>query len=127
MKTRPALAAVVVTSAVDPVLLGAVVSGFPMLLRDQVYPAARVDAAFNVVADMLLATRVVTPMAIKGDLAVPRGCSVLSADAQSECMDIAYEPPTDPSIVVETTEGSTTTLMRVDTLTAAEFRNERKL
>ena len=59
------------------------------------------------------------PMAQKGDLLVPLGCLGASGDYQAECMDVAYELPAEPSIVIETSEGTATTLMRMGAVTIA--------
>lgn len=82
------------------------------------YARWRVDAAFNVVAD-LPQVPFSLPVAMKGDLAVPAGCASASGDTQAECMDVAYEPDTHPSVVVETRVGSTSTLERMDAMTVA--------
>jgi hypothetical protein len=65
-------------------------------------------------------------MATKGDLPIPLGCLWVPANQQSECMDVAYEVPSVPSIVVETRLGSTTTLLRMDAMTVAEFAAEER-
>ncbi len=84
------------------------------------YAAARVDAAFAVVSSMPDVEPVRVPMATKGDLEVPLGCTGISADAQAECMDVAYEVPSAPSIVVESRYGNTSILTRMDAMTIAE-------
>ena len=48
----------------------------------------------------------------------------VQGDAQAECMDVAYELPAEPSIVVETREGTVTTLMRMDAMTLAGVTDE---
>ena len=58
-------------------------------------------------------------MAMKGDLPVPLGCADETGDTQAECMDVAYEPSTMPSIVVETRTGTTSSLMRMDAMAIA--------
>lgn len=83
------------------------------------YARWRVDAAFQVVAAMPQVAPVSVPMAMKGDLPVPLGCEGAAGDAQAECMDVAYEPDALPSMVVETTSGTTTTLMRMDAMAIA--------
>ncbi len=83
------------------------------------YARWRVDAAFDVVASMPASAPVGVPMAEKGDLPVPVGCTGLAGDEQAECMDVAYEPATPPSIVVETRVGTTSTLSRMDAMTIA--------
>jgi hypothetical protein len=89
------------------------------MTRDQAYSAARLDTVFDLVATMPAAKIVTVPLAMKGDLPVPLGCFDASADTAAECMDAAYELPSEPSIVFETSEGTTTTLMRADALTVA--------
>ena len=90
-----------------------------IMTRDAAYAAARVDTAFDLVAGLPAEPTVMIPMAMKGDLPIPQGCLGVSGDAQAECMDVAYELPAEPSIVVETSEGTTTTLMRMDAMTVA--------
>ena len=85
----------------------------------QAYAAARVDTVFDMVATMPVRPNVILPMAMKGDFPVPLGCFGISVAAQAECMDVAYELPAVPSIVIESHEGTTTTLMRMDAVTIA--------
>jgi len=89
------------------------------------YAASRIDGAFKVAAAMPSVAPVRVPMAVKGDLPIPVGCLGLDTDAQAECMDVAYEMPSEPSIVVETRFGTTSTLMRMDAMTLAEFPSEQ--
>jgi len=90
-----------------------------VMTRTAAYAAARVDTAFDLVAALPRGKAVMVPMAQKGDLLVPAGCSTLSGDAQAECMDVAYELPSPPSVVVETRDGTTSTLLRMDPITLA--------
>jgi hypothetical protein len=83
------------------------------------YAGARVDTTFDLVADMPAMAQIMIPVAMKGDLPVPLGCMGISGDAQAECMDVAYELDTVPSLVVETRVGTTSTLLRMDPLTVA--------
>jgi hypothetical protein len=109
-----AIAALVVTSLAATAEAGTV---FP---TDQAsYARWRVDAAFDLVAKLPTTTPVSVPLAMKGDLEVPLGCADISGDAQAECMDVAYEPDSMPSVIVETRIGSTSTLMRMDAMTVA--------
>ncbi|MGH6925994.1 MAG: hypothetical protein ACRED5_19890 [Propylenella sp.] len=86
------------------------------------YASARIAGAFDVAANMPPVEPVRVPMAVKGDLPVPLGCMLgMSADEQAECMDVAYEVPSEPSIVVETRFGTTSTLLRMDSVTVADF------
>jgi hypothetical protein len=88
------------------------------------YAGSRIDAAFDVVAAMPPVAPVRVPMATKGDLPVPPGCIGMPGDVQAECMDVAYEVPSEPSIIVETRFGNTSTLMRMDALTVADVPKE---
>jgi hypothetical protein len=56
----------------------------------EAYSAGRVETAFDLVAAMPASAPFMVPMAQKGDLLVPPGCTDTDADAQDECMD-AYE------------------------------------
>jgi len=89
------------------------------MTRSEAYSAARVDTAFDLVAEMPAVTPVSIPLAQKGDLLVPPGCADETGDSQAECMDVAYEVESAPSVVVEQTEGTTTTLTRLDAMTVA--------
>ena len=80
------------------------------------YGASRIDTAFDAVAAMPALAEIMVPMAQKGDLEVPLGCEGF---AEAECMDVAYEMPSEPSLVVETRSGTTSTLMRMDAITVA--------
>jgi hypothetical protein len=90
-----------------------------MMTRIQAYSAARVDIAFDLVAAMPASAPFMVPMAQKGDLLVPPGCAGMNADAQDECMDVAYEMDSVPSAVIETREGTTSTLLKLDPMTLA--------
>lgn len=85
------------------------------------YAASRIADAFDVVAAMPAVEPVRVPMATKGDLPVPLGCFGVAPDAQAECMDVAYELPSEPSVIVETRVGNTSTLTRLDAFTVADF------
>jgi hypothetical protein len=85
--------------------------------------ALRIDAAFAVAATMPPVQPVRVPMATKGDLPVPLACFGIPADAQAECMDVVYEVPSEPSVVVETRHGATSTLTRMEVFTLAELAN----
>jgi hypothetical protein len=87
--------------------------------RIQAYSAARLDTVFNLVSAMPASTPVTVPMAPKGDLLVPPGCVGLTSEAQSECMDVAFEMDSAPSVVVEIRDGTTTTLLKLDPMTLA--------
>ena len=89
------------------------------------YAASRIDAAFQVVAEMPPVPAIRVPLAQKGDLLVPPGCVGIAAEA--ECMDVAYETPSAPSVVVETRVGTTTTLMRMEAMTLADLADEEPL
>jgi hypothetical protein len=98
-----------------------------IMTRIEAYSAARLDTVFDLVAAMPASAPLMVPVAQKGDLLVPPGCAPMSADAQAECMDVAYELPNEPSIVIETRSGTTTTLMRMDAMTVAGAVNESQL
>jgi hypothetical protein len=89
------------------------------MTRVQAYSAARVDTAFDLVAAMPPSAPFMVPMAQKGDLLVPPGCAGMNSDAQDECMDVAYEMDSAPSAVIESREGTTSTLLKLDPLTLA--------
>jgi hypothetical protein len=97
------------------------------MTRMQAYAAARLDTAFDLVAAMPASAPVMVPMAQKGDLLIPPGCASMEGDTQGECMDVAYEIESAPSVVVETRQGSTSTLMRLDPFTLAGVTNELQL
>jgi hypothetical protein len=84
------------------------------------YAGARVDAAFQLVAAMPVRT-ILVPMAEKGDL-MPIGCAgPYRPEVAAECIDTAYEVEAEPSVVVETREGNTSILTRLDGLTVAKY------
>jgi len=117
-----ATAALVVTTFATTAMAGTV---FP---TDQSsYAHWRVAAVFNVVAMMPEATPVSVPLAQKGDLEVPLGCNDTSADTQAECMDVAYEPDSLPSVIIETRVGTTSTLLRMEAMTVAGVVGETLL
>ena len=89
------------------------------------YSAARIAAAFEVVAEMPPVPEVRVPLAQKGDLPVPLDC--VGTGSEAECMDVAYEVPSEPSVVVETRFGNTSTLMRLEAMTLADFADEEPL
>jgi hypothetical protein len=95
--------------------------------RIAAYSAARIDTAFDLVAAMPERAPFMLPMAQKGDLPMPPGCFGVSPDVQAECMDAAYELPAEPSIVIETRDGTTTTLTRMDGMTVAGAVSGRRL
>jgi hypothetical protein len=85
----------------------------------EAYSAARVDAAFDLVEAIPASAPVMVPMAQKGDLLVPRGCNGVTADTQDKCMDVVFEMNSAPSVVVETRQGTTSTLLKLDPMTLA--------
>jgi hypothetical protein len=125
MDTARLLMVAVVTVATAGTALGDDFVPPQAMNLEQAYAAARVDTAFDLVAAMSSARRVMVPMAMKGDLPIPLGCLGTSGDMQAECMDVAYELPGEPSIVVGTTEGTTTKLMRMHAMTIAGTTDER--
>ena len=89
-----ALAALIVASGVVTVELtrSTAQAAEPQIMtRSEAYAAARVDTAFDLVAALPERPAVMVPMAAKGDLPVPLGCTGIAGDAQAECMDVAYE------------------------------------
>ena len=112
-----ALAALIVATGIATVeLTRNPAQADPMLVSDGVYVTARVDTAFEVVAQMPEVAAVMVPMAEKGDLQVPQGCE---GAYEAECMDVAYEIESVPSVIIETRNGAMSTLMRVDGMTVA--------
>ena len=88
------------------------------------YAYARIDAVFDVVAEMPAMPAVIVPLAQKGDLEIPVGCE---GAAEAECMDVAYEVQSEPSLVVETRAGTTSTLLRMDAMTVAVGTEDESL
>jgi hypothetical protein len=92
------------------------------MFRIQAYSAARVDTASITVCPP--GKRAVHGAdGAEGDLRSRRTASACRA-LQAECMDVAYELPAEPSIVIETHEGTTTTLMRMDAMTIAKVNKD---
>jgi hypothetical protein len=117
-----ALAALVVATGVATVEMTrntAQASETASMTRIRAYSAARVDTAFDLVSAMPASAPFMVPMAQKGDLLVPPGCAGMTSDAQDECMDVAYEMDSAPSAVIESREGTTSTLLKLDPLTLA--------
>lgn len=111
------LAALIVATGIATVeLTRSPAQADPMLMADGAYVSARVDTVFEVVAQMPEAPAVMVPMAEKGDLLVPQGCE---GAYEAECMDVAYETESVPSLVIETRTDAVSTLMRVDGMTVA--------
>jgi hypothetical protein len=118
------LAALIVATGIATVeLTRSPAQADPMLVIDgtAAYATSRVDAAFEVVAQMPEVPAVMVPMAEKGDLPVPQGCEGVF---EAECMDVAYEMESVPSVVIETRNGAMSTLMRVDGMTVAGVEDE---
>jgi hypothetical protein len=86
------------------------------------YAGERINVAFQVAAEMPPVEPVSLPLAVKGDM-LPIGCAgPFRAEEQAECIDAAYELASEPSTVVETRHGSTSILMRLESIsTAAGF------
>ena len=116
-----ALAALIVATGVGTVEMSrnTAQAAEPAMTRIAAYSAAQVDTAFDLVAAMPASAPFMVPMAQKGDLLVPPGCAGMSADAQDECMDVAYEIDSAPSTVVESREGTTSMLLKLDPMTLA--------
>ena len=86
--------------------------------------AARINAAFDVVAEMPPVEPVSVPMATKGDLPIPLDCVRMTESVQAECTELAYRVLTAPSFVVATSFGNTTTLLRMDAMAVAELLSD---
>jgi hypothetical protein len=102
--------------------LGSVASAETMT-RAQAYAQARIDTAFDAVA-LLPETAFTLPMAVKGDLQIPQTCLASAGRSDEDCFDIAYELFTTPSIILESREGTTTILTRMDGMTLAGMPEE---
>jgi hypothetical protein len=87
--------------------------------RIEAYSAARVDVAFGLVAAIPARAPVTVRMAQKGDLLVPPNCNGVTADTQDKCMEVAFETNSPLSVVVETRQGTTSTLLKLDPMTLA--------
>ncbi len=85
------------------------------------YTTTRINIAFDVVAEMPAVDPVSLPMATKGDLPVPFDCIRLPTGAQADCTDMAYRALTEQSVVVATSFGNTTTLLRLDAIAVADI------
>jgi hypothetical protein len=116
-----ALAALIVTTGVgtEEMTRNSAQAAEPAMTRIAAYSAARVDTAFDLVSAMPASAPFMVPMAQKSDLLVPPGCAGMSADAYDECMDVAYEVDSVPSTVIESREGTTSTLLKLDPMTLA--------
>ena len=87
------------------------------------YAASRIDAAFEVVAAMLVSAPITIDVAQKGDLP-PLGCvGPFRPEVQAECIDAAYEVAADEAFtVVETSTGEDSSmLMRMLGVSVAGF------
>jgi hypothetical protein len=80
----------------------------------------RIDAAFQVMAEMPQVAEFSLPMATKGDLPVSLACVVSSDSMQAGCTDTTYKGFVEPSFVVATSYGNTTTLTRTEAMTVAD-------
>jgi hypothetical protein len=81
----------------------------------------QLNAAFDVVPELPSVERVRVLVAGKGDLPIPLDCVQLPSDEHAECLNLAYRALTEPSVVVATGFGNTTTLLRVDAIAVADF------
>jgi hypothetical protein len=79
------------------------------------YAELRVATAFQVATELPLALLEEFPLVDKGDL-VPIGCAgPFRPEVAAECIDSAYELPSEPRDVVETRTGAASSeLMRLD-------------
>lgn len=103
---------------------GATLIGGRSVSRLQADAAARVDAAFNIVAAMPAKSPFLMPVAQKGDLLVPPECAAMVGDAHAECMDVAYEIDSAPSLVVESRRDNTSTLLKLDPMAVADINRQ---
>ena len=86
------------------------------------YAGARVDSAFQVVAEMPPVEPISIPLAAKGDLQTPFECvGPFRPDVQAECMDVAYEVESGPYVVVEARTEDSSILTRMLGYTMAIF------
>jgi len=86
------------------------------------YAGSRVDAVFQVVAEMPPVEPISIPLAMKGDLQIPIECvGPFRPDVQAECMDVAYEVESGPYVVVEARTEDTSILTRMLGYTMAIF------
>jgi len=86
------------------------------------YAGARVDSAFQVVAEMPPVEPISIPLAAKGDLQIPFECvGPFRPDVQAECMDVAYEVESGPYVVVEARTEDSSILTRMLGYTMAIF------
>jgi hypothetical protein len=81
----------------------------------------RPNAAIDVAPEVPSVERVRVLVAGKGDLPIPLDCVQLPSDEHAECANLAYRGLTEPSVVVATGFGNTTTLLRVDAIAIADF------
>jgi len=85
------------------------------------YAGARVDAVFQIVAEMAPAGNVEIPTAEKGDLP-PLGCDgPFRSEVMAECIDVAYEVESVNSEVIETRTANSSILTRMVEYTLAGF------
>ena len=123
-----AIAALVATTSLTAVGLTqspAQADPMPVIDDGAGYSTARINAVFNVLAEMPATDAVAIPLAEKGDL-LPIGCAgPFRAEVTAECLDTAYELASDdPSIVVETRVGDATSiLIRMISYTIADTQN----
>lgn len=121
-----ALAAVIVAAGVGAVeMTRDAAQADPMIVAGGAagYAGDRVDAAFQLVSALPIATPVSLTQAGKGDLLRSACTGPFPANVEAECMDVAYAvSPRQPGVVVEAKRGaSSSILMRMAQITVAGF------
>lgn len=128
-KRQLALVMVTLAFGIAPILVApiaiigiAAVDANPANAASGSYAATRIATAFQVVAELPPVASVLIPLAEKGDL-LPIGCAgPLRREVQAECIDTAFEQPSEPSVVMETRRGrATSELMRLESLSVAGY------
>lgn len=115
--TRKAFAIAALIAATG--VIGVEMTRSPAQAEDNYTAAERIDGAFQAAAEMPQVAEVRVPLAEKGDLQIPFGCVGVQTTLRTECTNTAYSVLTQPSFVVATSFGNTTTLMRVDAMAVA--------
>jgi len=96
--------------------VGPAEAGSDALPGTPAYASARIDGAFKAAAERPKVAAVRVPMATKGDLPAGLMCS----GTADECT-VAYKALTEPSFVVASGFGNTTTLLRMDAIAVANM------
>jgi hypothetical protein len=96
--------------------LGPAKAGSPVGPGTPAYAVERIDGAFQAAAGTEKMAAARAPMAVKGDLPAGLMCSGAPADCAA-----TYTAMTEPSLVVATSFGNTTTLLRRDAIAVANI------